>query len=38
VVKKSSVFWGLIPCSSLKANRRFRGTCLHLEDRRISQA
>jgi hypothetical protein len=39
VVKKSSVFWDITPCSPLKVNRPFEGTCrLHLQGRRISQA
>jgi hypothetical protein len=38
VVMKSSVFWDITPCSSLKVNRCFGGTCrLHLQDRIISQ-
>jgi hypothetical protein len=29
---KSSVFWDITPCSLLKVNRRFGGTCrLHLQ-------
>jgi hypothetical protein len=28
VVMKSSVFWDIMPCSSLKVNRHFGGTCL----------
>jgi hypothetical protein len=36
---KSSVFWDITPCSPLKANRRFGGTCrLHLQGRRISRS
>jgi hypothetical protein len=36
---KRSVFWNITPCSLLKVNRRFGGTCrLHLQGRRISQA
>jgi hypothetical protein len=36
---KSFVFWDTMPCSTLKANRRFGGTCrLHLQCRRISRA
>jgi hypothetical protein len=27
VVMKSSVFWDITPCSPLKVNQRFRGTC-----------
>jgi hypothetical protein len=30
--------WDMTPCSPLKFNRRFGGTCLHLHLRRISQA
>jgi hypothetical protein len=31
VVVKSSIFWDITPCSRLKVNRRFGGTCrLHL--------
>jgi hypothetical protein len=38
VVIKSSVFWDMTPCSPLKTNRRFGGTCrLHLQGRRIQQ-
>jgi hypothetical protein len=33
------VFWDITPCSLLKVNQRFRGTCcLHLQGQRISQA
>jgi hypothetical protein len=33
------IFWDIPPCSHLKVNRRFGGTCwLHLPGRRISQA
>jgi hypothetical protein len=36
---KSSIFWDITPCSPLKVNRRFGGTCrLHIQGRRISQA
>jgi hypothetical protein len=36
---KYSIFWDITPCSLLKVNRRFGGTCrLHLQGRRISQA
>jgi hypothetical protein len=35
---KSSILWDITPCSPLKANRRFGGTCLHLQGQRISQA
>jgi phosphatidylserine synthase len=39
VVMNSSVFWDITPCSPLKVNRRFVGTCrLYLQVRRISQA
>jgi hypothetical protein len=39
VVTKSSLFWDITPCSPLKDNRRFGGTCLlHLQGWRISQA
>jgi hypothetical protein len=35
----SSIFWNITPCSPLKTNRRFWGTCrLQLQDRRVSQA
>jgi hypothetical protein len=35
---KSSVFWDITPCSPLKVNWRFGGTCrLHLQGRRVSQ-
>jgi hypothetical protein len=31
--------WDITPCSPVKLNRRFRGTCgLHLQGRRVSQA
>jgi hypothetical protein len=33
------IFWDITPCSPLKVNRRFGGTCrLHLQGRIISQA
>jgi hypothetical protein len=36
---KSSIFWGITPCSSPKVNRRFGGICrLHLQSQRIIQA
>jgi phosphate starvation-inducible membrane PsiE len=36
---RSSIYWGITLCSSLKYIRRFGGTCsLNLECRRISQA
>jgi hypothetical protein len=39
VVMKSKIFWDITPCSPLKFNRHFGGTCrLHLQGRRISQA
>jgi hypothetical protein len=39
VTQKNSVFWDITPCSPLKVNRRFGGTChLHLQCQRISQA
>jgi hypothetical protein len=28
---KSSVFWDIMPRSSVKGNRSFGGTCLHLQ-------
>jgi hypothetical protein len=35
---KSYILGDITPCSPLKVNRRFRGTCrLHLQSRRISQ-
>jgi hypothetical protein len=35
---RSTIFWGLTPCSPLKVNRRFGGIyCLHLHRRRISR-
>jgi hypothetical protein len=35
---KSYIFWDITPCSSLKVNHRFRGTCrLQIHGRRISQ-
>jgi hypothetical protein len=38
-VMKSSIFWYITPCSPLKVNRRFGGTCrLHLHGPKISQA
>jgi hypothetical protein len=27
VILKSAVFWDIMPCSPLKVNRRFGGTC-----------
>jgi hypothetical protein len=39
VVTNNSIFWNITPCSSLKVNRSFIGTCrFHLHGRRISQA
>jgi hypothetical protein len=39
VVVKSSNFWDIALCSSLKVNQCFRGTCyLSLQSQRISQA
>jgi hypothetical protein len=36
---KSYIFWDINPCSPLKVNRRFGGTCyLHLQSPRIRQA
>jgi hypothetical protein len=33
------IFWNITPCSPLKVNRRFGGTChVHIQVRRISQA
>jgi hypothetical protein len=38
VVVKSSILWYVTPCSRLKINWRFGGTCrLHLQGRRITQ-
>jgi hypothetical protein len=38
-VMKSSIFWTITSCISLKVTRRFGGTYrLHLEGRKISQA
>jgi hypothetical protein len=35
---KSSIFWDITPCSLLKVNRRFGGTCRHhLQVRRIGR-
>jgi hypothetical protein len=35
---KNSIFRDITPCSPLKVNRRFGGTCrLHLHGRRINQ-
>jgi hypothetical protein len=39
VVMKSTNFWDIMTCSSLRVNRRFEGTYrLHLHGRRISRA
>jgi hypothetical protein len=39
MAKKSSISWDIMPCSPLKANRRFGRKCrLHLHGRRISKA
>jgi hypothetical protein len=39
VVMKSSIFWDITPCSPLKVNRSFGGTCrFHLQGRKISLA
>jgi hypothetical protein len=36
---KSSIFWDITPCSPLKVNQRFGGTCrLQLQGQRISRA
>jgi hypothetical protein len=36
---KSYIFWAVTPCSPLKINRHFGGTCnLHLQGRGINQA
>jgi hypothetical protein len=38
-IKKSTIFWDIMPCSLLKVNRRFGRTYrLHLQGRRIRQA
>jgi hypothetical protein len=35
---KSSIFWDITPCSPLRVNEPFGGTCrLHLQNQRISQ-
>jgi hypothetical protein len=37
--RKSSIFWGIMSCSSFETNLSFGRTCsLHLQGRRISQA
>jgi hypothetical protein len=39
VMKGTTVFWDITPCSPLKVNRRFGGTYrLYLQGRRISGA
>jgi hypothetical protein len=39
VVMKGSVLWDITPCTPLKVNRRFEGTCrLHLQGRKVSHA
>jgi hypothetical protein len=39
VVMKNSIFWDTTPCSPLKVNRHFGGTCgLHVLGRRINHA
>jgi hypothetical protein len=39
LLTKNSIFWDITPCSQLKVNRCFAGTChLYLQGRRISQA
>jgi hypothetical protein len=39
MVMKSSAFWDITPCSLLKVNWRFGGTCrIHLQGQKISQA
>jgi hypothetical protein len=39
VYMKSSMFWDITSCISLKVNQRFGGTCrLHLQDQSIRQA
>jgi hypothetical protein len=39
VVLKRSIFWNITPCSPLKVNRCFGGTCLlHLQGRRLNEA
>jgi hypothetical protein len=38
VVMKSTLLWDTTPCSPMKVNRRFGGTCrLHLQGRIVSQ-
>jgi hypothetical protein len=39
VIMKNTVLWDITPCSPLKVNWRFGGTChLHLQGRRITRA
>jgi hypothetical protein len=39
VAMKIPIFWGITPCTRLKINRVFGGTChLHLQGRRRSEA
>jgi hypothetical protein len=38
IFKKSSIFCDTTPCSALDVKRLSRGTCLHLQVRRINQA
>jgi hypothetical protein len=39
IIKTSTIFWDITPCSPLNVNRRFGGTYrLHLQGRRISKA
>jgi hypothetical protein len=35
---QSYIFWNITPCSLLKVNRRFRGTCLYLQSWQVGQA
>jgi hypothetical protein len=38
VLMKGSILWDITPCSLLKVNQCFRGTCcLHFQGQRISQ-
>jgi hypothetical protein len=38
MVRKNYIFWDIMPCSPLKVNQRFGGTChFHFQSRRISQ-
>jgi hypothetical protein len=37
-IMKSSVFWDITPCSPLKVNQHFRGTChFHFQGQRLMQ-